>query len=101
MALPNTPLYTEEMARPKSKAKARGAADGGQKVKLIAAVGCLVVAAVLMLWNFGVISFGGDPLKNAPVLDPGDQKAMNDEAAKAKERNDAVPPARRQTAGAD
>ena len=63
------------MSLPKSAPKA----DNSAKIKMFAAIGCLVVAALLLAWNFDLLSFGNS-------TPPAEVAAIAEEAAKPPEK---------------
>lgn len=84
-----------------NKGKSKGGGNP-QTGKLVMAVVCLLAATALLLWNFGVISFGGDSTANVPAVTSEDRKEHAEEAAKQKAKDDRLqnaPPAVRSTAG--
>lgn len=84
-----------------NSSKAKSSGNSGQTAKLVIAIVCLLAAAGLLMYNFGIISFGGDKPTIEQGISAADQKAMQDEAEKNKAKADQTPPARRTTAGSE
>lgn len=73
------------------KGKGGGGAGGGKpasvtdpanRVKLVVVVICFVVAGVMLLWQYGVLDFGGGAA--APKADPVKEQEFQKQAEKAK-----------------
>lgn len=56
--------------------------DPANRLKLILVVICFVVAGVMLLWQYGVLDFGGSAA--APKLDPAKEQEFQKQAEKAK-----------------
>lgn len=56
--------------------------DPANRVKLVVVVICFVVAGVMLLWQYGVLDFGGSAA--APKRDPVKEQEFQQQAEKAK-----------------
>ncbi len=63
-------------------AKSDSLGDPANRVKLVVVVVCFLVAGVMLLWNFGVLDFGGGAA--APKVDPVKEQEFQKQADKAK-----------------
>ncbi|MBL0870549.1 MAG: hypothetical protein IBJ18_08240 [Phycisphaerales bacterium] len=62
--------------------KAESLTDPANRVKLVVVVICFVVAGVMLLWQYGVLDFGGGAA--APKRDPVKEQEFQKQADKAK-----------------